>query len=409
MDTVLLGSECQGALRCEDMRGPGALDDAGPHPADPDAPGPDDADRADGGAACEVGDPCTCITTLPAPAARFALDESAGVLTHDGRGANPGLLMNFSEPAWTSGIVAGALAFDGADDHVVVGALERPLRSLSLWLKPASTHVVTSETSAMLPSAHGPFNSWISPEHAYTNDDEFALAVGVVGVFKLQHWGGFQLDQQIPPDANILGISVLVDTANLGLLGYFSVELSQDGGYSHTDANYGWGQLVAGSPLQHAGGIDKLWGKSWRASDFSDANFRVCASFGGIVNTMYIDYVAVQIHYTPYALGRTLIGLTGGLELAVADEDSMEVTLRGDPGATVVVNGAVGGALLADQWNHVAVTSSLALAVSDLRLGGSVANPMFPFHGTMDEVLLFEEALSVYELEALYRAPSCAP
>jgi hypothetical protein len=49
----------------------------------------------------------------------WMLDEVAGITAYDSAGTNDGTLVN--GPVWTSGIIGGALDFDGLDDYVDVG------------------------------------------------------------------------------------------------------------------------------------------------------------------------------------------------------------------------------------------------------------------------------------------------
>jgi hypothetical protein len=236
---VNLGSECEPGRRCGEAQGR----DAGltEEPPPPEDGGELDGGDPDAGPPCEQGalggEACACAP-LPAPLAHYRLDDGAGMLAVDSApGLRQGALVDFSSEGWTEGHVAGALAFDGVDDYVDVGGVSGSARTVSLWIKADSTHVMTSETSMLLPTAHGPLNQWSNPEWAYSDDTRAAYSTGVVSVSSQQHWGGFHLDQEVPDGAEILGISVIVKTSNLGVLGYFSVELSWDGGASHTNAN----------------------------------------------------------------------------------------------------------------------------------------------------------------------------
>ncbi|MFH1725635.1 MAG: LamG-like jellyroll fold domain-containing protein, partial [Elusimicrobiota bacterium] len=66
----------------------------------------------------------------------WRLDEASGVTASDSIGGNTGTLMN--GPFWTSGMLAGALSFDGADDYVSmpppVG--DAPPAAVEFWFKP---------------------------------------------------------------------------------------------------------------------------------------------------------------------------------------------------------------------------------------------------------------------------------
>jgi hypothetical protein len=192
-------------------------------------------------------------------------------------------------------------------------------------------------------------------------------------------------------------------------LGYFGVELSWDGGDSHTAARYSWGQLIAGSNLRQAGGLDRLWGRSWTSEDFLDANFAVRASFGGIANSMAIDYLAVQVHYTEQTTPRTLLSVGESTRLEFAADGSRKLAPIDWPDARVYVNGKL-DAPLTEDWNRVVVTTSAPNAGSGLLLGSAESAFLtFPFHGHMDELLLFEAELSPDEIEVLDQASAGAP
>ncbi len=78
---------------------------------------------------------------LPAPIARWKLDETTGATASDERGQHPGVLRNFppDNSQWVVGASAGGLRFDGIDDYVEIGHLpdmpiEHP-RTIAAWIK----------------------------------------------------------------------------------------------------------------------------------------------------------------------------------------------------------------------------------------------------------------------------------
>jgi hypothetical protein len=333
----------------------------------------------------------------PVPLARYRFDEAEGATSYDAMGLAPaGNLVNFTAAPWTQGHADGALSFDGRDDFVQVGDLG-PIRTVSLWLKPETTHVTSSHTENLLPSAHGPLDQWISPELAYADDGREALTAALLGIYH-QHWRGFHVAEQLPADARIRGVTVTVDTGNLGLLGYFAVELSSDEGASHTAAQYTWAQLIAGSNSRQAGGPDRLWGRTWTSADFLDENFVERGSFGGIANAMNVDYLAVQLHYDEQATPRSVLSLTEGTRVTFADGGSMALAITGWPGARVYVNGQLDAELALD-WNHVVITASNPKRASDLRVGAAPSAFLdAPFQGAMDDLMLFEAELAPAQL-----------
>jgi hypothetical protein len=409
-ESVLLGNECPSSM------GPCAGDDA--------AMGSGDDGHSDAGAAPDMNahpDPGADVDACAPSAggssevpfrslmAHWALDEGMGQSAADVTGqAAAGTLQNFTgDNAWVAGKRGSALQFDGVDDAVQVGAVEGKVKTLSFWLKPATTQVVTRRTPLQLPTSHGPLDQWTSPQNAYADDGVWATAASLIGT-QAQHWGGFQLAQHLPQNASVQGITVTVDTGNLGVLGAVNVELSWDGGTTHTDSRYGWGQLIIGSNLRQTGGPDKLWGRTWSAADFSAANFRVRATFGGIANAMSLDYLGVEVEYTEQATPRSILQLNPQTRLEFLDPEGRLLATSGWPGSAIYVNGSLAGELGAG-WNHVVIAGPEGVAPMEVRLG--MAQPAetlsFPYDGLMDEIILFSEDLTVEQIARLAEQALC--
>ncbi len=372
-----------------------------------------DHDANDLGDACENGasqacsdDLCACLDgpALSALTAHWPFDETSGEALGEATGHAPaGALVNFPATAWEAGHIEGALRFDGVDDYVSVGDAGS-LKTLSFWLKPESRVVVApAETPAAFPSSTGPRNEWSNPRNAFSAGGGNASAAILVGS-KEQHWGGFHLTDALPEGAVLQGISVSIATGNFGLLGSFGVELSWDGGASHTDASYSWGQLVAGASDRTAGGPDKLWGRTWTRNELSDASFRVRAKFGGVVNTMTLDYLQVQIHYLDVPRPRGVLKLSDEVGVSFTS-DGAGLSVSNWPGAQVYVDGQV-GAQVGEGFSHVVVTSFEAVSASALEFGRTAAQG-YPLHGVLDDVRAYEAALTGAEVDALWTEQSC--
>ena len=87
--------------------------------------------------------------------AYWNFDEDSGPTAHDSAGTNDGTLLN--GPVWTTGIVNGALEFDGNNDYVDVGYLgELSTWTISLW--------ANSDTQ-------GTYHTFISQDQTSWNDD----------------------------------------------------------------------------------------------------------------------------------------------------------------------------------------------------------------------------------------------
>ncbi|MHC4325544.1 MAG: hypothetical protein ACYSUX_14860, partial [Planctomycetota bacterium] len=76
----------------------------------------------------------------PSPAARWLLDETAGIVASDSAGSNNGSLLGFSadDSHWVAGHSGGGLKFDGTDDYVEIegykGICGRNPRTVSAWI-----------------------------------------------------------------------------------------------------------------------------------------------------------------------------------------------------------------------------------------------------------------------------------
>jgi hypothetical protein len=363
---------------------------------------------ADAGDPCVTGDLCGCAASLPPePWARWALDETSGTSAAEVSGDAPaGTLTNFTGTPWTSGEVGGGLRFDGVDDYVQIGAAGSGIQSLVFWIDASSANAITNNTGQHFPSSTGPKNGWSNAQNAYADDGKNASASTLIGSL-VQDWGGFHLQQALPPGVTILGITVSVDNGSAGVLGNFGVELSWNGGTSVTSAGYSFGTLVLGGGSESAGGPDKLWGRTWSAEDLSDANFRVRGTYGGLVSGISLDYIEVQVQYSDYPNPRNILNLNGDARLEFTGS-GLDIAATGWSGATLYVNGAPGAALM-DGWNQVVVTGP-AIDVSQLQLGNVTSeSPAFSFEGVLDDVALYTEALTALQIGRLYAAPDCGP
>ncbi|MFT3925518.1 MAG: thrombospondin type 3 repeat-containing protein [Myxococcales bacterium] len=418
------------AVGCSDMDGDGLCDSADNCLAlanvdqkdfDGDGFGDvcDDDDDGDGSAddvdACPldplraVADACGCnVTPPPVRAAHWMLDETSGNVASEATGQAPnGTLTNVTGTPWTQGHVDGALSFDGVDDYVQVGAAGSAIKGLSFWAKPSSGTAITNLTPAVFPSSYGPNNDWSSPQNAYADGGGSATANLTLLGSKNEHWGGFHLDSAIPQGVSILGVTVIIKSSTFGVIQGLGVELSWDGGSSHTSAGYGGTAIVGSNNLSTYGGVAQLWGRSWQRSDFSDANFRVRVRLSGLLGlAASVDYLTVQIKYSDYQNPRNILNLNASAKVEFVDTQ-LGMAASNWPGAITYVNG-VPGATLGSDWNHVVVTSAQAIDVSQLQLGNVTSeSPSFPFHGLLDDVVLFGATLSASDVATIYRSPTC--
>lgn len=118
---------------------------------------------------------------VPAPVARWCLDETTGLTAADDAGASSGTLQGFTgdDSQWVPGHIGGGLMFDGIDDYIEVegnaGICGRQPRTVTAWLQ-------TTERS----SAPMTILVWGATERG----QGFALEIDPAGRFKVTCNGG---------------------------------------------------------------------------------------------------------------------------------------------------------------------------------------------------------------------------
>ncbi|HLF03759.1 MAG TPA: hypothetical protein VI855_00855, partial [Dehalococcoidia bacterium] len=159
---------------------------------------------------------------------------------------------------------------------------------------PASTGFYNPSAQAAVPVGDGD-GFEITPSKAFVNDAFFATDVNGEDDQHLYYNYGFS----IYPDSAIYGIEVrldwwLLDTAGVNTM---RVELSWNGGASWATAKTD----TVETTTEHTtvlGGSTDTWGRTWSASEFSDANFRVrVTAVRNGAQTFYLDWVPVNIYY----------------------------------------------------------------------------------------------------------------
>ncbi len=144
---------------------------------------------------------------------------------------------------------------------------------------------------------------WANPTNAYSSDDNRASAYIAYPISaRTQYYKTFALG--VPAGATIIGIQVAVEGLTNSQYNVPSIAI-----YS---ASSGWADgissgFTADESVHTLGGETNLWGETWVASDFSDANFNLYVSTGGIdYTTSYIDHIQVRVYYTPAPTTQTI-------------------------------------------------------------------------------------------------------
>jgi subtilisin family serine protease len=180
---------------------------------------------------------------------------------------------------------------------------------------PTNTPAPVTSTGYLSPSANAPVTTNSgdnngyegSPANAYANDSVFASDVNS-GNGTSTSYTSTQKDRHIfynygfniPSGATITGIQVRVDARADRASGtrQIYVQFSWDGGTSWTSA-LSTGNLGTSEATYTLGGTTNTWGRTWSASDFSNANFRVRVIDVSSNNArdFYLDWIAVNVTY----------------------------------------------------------------------------------------------------------------
>lgn len=155
-----------------------------------------------------------------------------------------------------------------------------------------------ANTGAKYPTATGEiYNDWTNPTNAYSdnNTDTSTSTNGDV-----QDYYTFTLGV---PDtvASIDGIVVKIEAYDVLVDGTGQVyaNLSWNDGVTFT-GSLTTGTLTNKRVVYTLGGATNTWGRTWSASEFSDANFKAAIS-SGIQSTLcsiFVDYITVDVYYT---------------------------------------------------------------------------------------------------------------
>jgi len=182
---------------------------------------------------------------------------------------------------------------------------------------PTNTPAPVTSTGYLSPSANAPVTTSSgdnngyegSPANAYANDSVFASDVNS-GNGTSTSYTSTQKDRHIfynygfniPSGATITGIQVRVDARADRASGtrQIYVQFSWDGGTNWTTA-LSTGNLGTSEATYTLGGTTNTWGRTWSASDFSNANFRVRVIDVSSNNArdFYLDWIAVNVTYQP--------------------------------------------------------------------------------------------------------------
>jgi hypothetical protein len=186
-----------------------------------------------------------------------------------------------------------------------------------------STDVATSVTSPSTTADDATVGTvaWTNPTNAEVSDGVFATNAGnnSTGHYVKANNFGFS----IPAGATINGILVGVlrkGTSSQGGVADSTIKLLKGGTYggnNYAQTTYvAWQPIIANSSTARwsttvgtafYGGCNDLWGQTWASSDINSSTFGVGVSpshgSGKGSDTGSVDYISIQVFYTPAATG----------------------------------------------------------------------------------------------------------
>jgi len=254
-----------------------------------------------------------------------------------------------------------------------------------------------------------------SPNRAYGDDALYAFrnnnADGVAHVYRDYGFG-------LPAGAEVLGIEVRLDwwlddsTSGANAI---RVYLSWDGGTTWTGYQSATtNRTDDGNPTDIVGGPADTWGRTWSASELSDANFRVRLelSADSTARDFYLDWVPVQVTYNLSPASPTNQAPADGAFTtsanpsftwsAFSDPDS------GDTQTTLQVqlrteSGTYGGAGSADSGPVAGATNTYTPGAWDLGSGA------YCWHVRVQDSSGAANAWSAYSADTCFTLDSTAP
>jgi hypothetical protein len=117
-------------------------------------------------------------------------DEGAGSVVEDSSGnGNDGVIRGAT---WVKGKYGGALSFDGVDDYVTVGIINRPTNTFTFeaWIKSEATHQIDGQSTSGTRGTSGQRYAFF-PSHGGSSNAGAGLSVGTNGISVYEHGSSY--------------------------------------------------------------------------------------------------------------------------------------------------------------------------------------------------------------------------
>jgi len=158
------------------------------------------------------------------------------------------------------------------------------------WKAPAAYVAVPDNTLGNPQKAYASDNQYA---YSWYNDYEYPPTQGHAAIYK-----DFNLSNYLAEGVTINGIQVSVEGYRdyYYYPGGFYVALSPDGGNSYTSYKFTEDMGAYQDNTVPLGGPSDTWGRAWRTSELSNANFRI--KVGASNYGTYMDCLQVKVYYS---------------------------------------------------------------------------------------------------------------
>jgi hypothetical protein len=321
----------------------------------------------------------------------------------------------------------GAMEFNGSGDYIDAGN-DTSLNitaaiTIAAWVKSNSEGYIVvkdpPDTGFKDPASSGEdYDQFTSPTNAFSSDDAYATETS-----DAQQQDYFDFTFGLSSET-IEGIELVIEAkSGAWFSSHWSIdtEISWDGGTSYTTSSKGTGELTTSDADYTMGGATDTWGRSWTASELSDANFRVklnAQKDGATFQTLSVDHVKMKVYYTATVVSKNtslpfaLSTVNGGEFLIINNSNFYRANSSTD------VNDG--------NWHHMAATfngSEMRLYVDGSLESNTSYVGVLPqnsyavwigrnysadslvgyFNGSIDEVAIWNRSLPAKEVSNLYK------